>query len=549
MRRRIALLPLLALGISAAPAASAQGGGNTVPRELLHALLFPFTIRGQPEPEIVVGRRPASFPASLLPPAATVVGGVPGRSGGRLLLTVPQPPAEAIAGWKTQLERAGWHASDDPSLRPSPAMPTLALCGPGREMLTAWATPRPQGGSEIQLSAVLENVPELPCSGVRRPLPRDVPFPPIHAPEGVEMMGSGGGGSADYHDAEGRMRSTRAPAELAADLVGQLRKAGWTAADPRGDAGGATAWAEMRDAGGRSWRALVAVLKVDEGQRFYVVRVSGASTEPRHGEVEWGPAARAQGPPVPGRLARALLVHPRGNGEVEEPVFTAGRLPPELASAPLPPGARVLGGASYADEATGVAFVPGDVNGVLAAYSEALQRAGWLPNSSDRLAFLGRPAPAFPTEFCTPEGRSVHVTAIPVRDGGGYLTLESNGAAGSCRREWVEAFREIPLPALPAPDGARQTSGGGGGGSQYDWEASGRLETALTPAALVEYYAGLLRQAGWTVRPSPGDETGATASAELRDAKGETWHGVISAVALSPTEREVVVRAVRPQPW
>jgi hypothetical protein len=60
---------------------------------------------------------------------------------------------------------------------------------------------------------------------------------------------------------------------------------------PRVDAGGATAWAEMRDAGGKRWRALVAALPVAAGEGFYLVRVVGASTEPtlRRG---MGPLAR-----------------------------------------------------------------------------------------------------------------------------------------------------------------------------------------------------------------------------------------------------------------
>jgi hypothetical protein len=36
---------------------------------------------------------------------------------------------------------------------------------------------------------------------------------------------------------------------------------------------------------------------------------------------------------------------------------------------------------------------------------------------------------------------------------------------------------------------------------------------------------------------------------ELRDARGTTWHALVAVSALSPTERDVMVRVVRPQPW
>ncbi|HVG45253.1 MAG TPA: hypothetical protein VM890_11000 [Longimicrobium sp.] len=544
MRSRTALLPLLALVMAAAPGA-AQNGENAVPRELLQALLIPVAVRGAPEPAIFVGRLPEAIPASLVPPAATVVGGVGEWRVATALLTVPQAPAEAIAGWRAQLERAGWRASDASSLQPAPGVPALGLCGPGRETLGAWATARPEGGSTLQMRVIAADVPHSPCSGVRQPVTGDVPFPPLRPLKGVQMTGSGGSASPDYHDANGRMRTTRSPADLAVDLVAQLRQAGWATAAPRADAGGATAWATMRDAGGKSWRALVAVLPVAEGERAYVVRVVGASTEPRN-DMEWVPVARDAGPPVPGELARALLVQPgssgNGNGEVEEPTLVAGRLPPELAAAPLPAGARVIGGAAYPNHAVALATIPGS----LAEYAAALERAGWRPVRQRGL--LRGPAAATPSEFCDPNGRSVQVSAFSLPEGGSQLRLSSH-AFPSCTPEWIAAFDEVPVPPLPRPEGAKVLGGGGGGGGMgHDWGSYGRLDTPLPPAAVVEHYAGLLRRAGWTFLPPASDPSTATATGELRDAQGRTWHALLAAVALSATERDVLVRVVRAQP-
>ena len=542
MRSRTTLLPLLALGIATAPGA-AQNGGNEVPRELLHGLLFPVAVRGEPEPGIVVGRLPEAIPASLVPPAATVVGGVRAWGSSTALLTVAQAPAEAIADWRSQLERAGWRASDDPAMRHDPDASALGLCGPGREALAAVATARPEGGSELQVRVIAANAPYSPCSGVRHPVPSDVPFPPLRPLEGVERMESGSSAAADYRDVDGRMRTTRAPAELAAELVAQLRQAGWAATAPRADAGGATAWAEIRDAGGKRWRALVAVLPVAEGESFYEVRVVGASTEPRTG-MDWVPVARDAGPPVPGKLARALLERPRSDGEVEQPTLIAGRFPPQLASAPLPAGARVIGGAAYTDQAVALAAIPGGRES-LAEYLATLERAGWRPQRQRGLVRWG--VAEMPSEFCDPNGRSVQVSLTPLREGGSLLTLGSH-TTPSCTPEWVAAFDEIPLPSLPQPEGATVLGGGSNGGMQYDWVSDGRLDTPLAPSAVVEHYAGLLRRAGWTVLPPASDASTTTAAAELRDAQGRTWHALIAAVALSATERDVLVRVVRAKP-
>jgi|GEM_PF-5591802 len=536
MRIRIALLPLLALGTAAVPCA-AQGGGNDVPRELVQALLVPVALRGHPDPGIAVGRLPEAVPAGLLPPEATVVGGV----GGSALFTVAQAPAEAIAGWRARLERAGWRPLDDPTEESSPD--ALVLCGPDRTLLAGWASPRARGGSEVQVRVAQGEEAYFHCSGARRPTLQDVPFPSLRAPEGAQVISRGSSASADYHDDQGWIRTTRSLGEVAAELVAQLREAGWRASDPHVDAGGATAWAELRDGRGKEWRALVAVQPMAEGEQSFVVRVVGASVQPRYSPMDLAPVAHAAGPPVPGELVRALLALPSGQGYEVRPTLVAGSLPRELAGTPLPPGARMVGGAVYPDHVEGVAFVPGEPP-TLGAYTQVLRRAGWHPQ---RLWMLvARDATGDTPEFCDANGRMVDVRILPVRDGGSYLKLRSYGPAGFCTRRGADAQDEGPLPLLRAPEGAEMRTGTGGSGAESTY---GRLETALSPAALAEHYAGLLRQAGWTVAPPVAGEGTATALGELRDARGTTWHALIAVSALSATERDVMVRVVRPQTW
>ncbi|MFL5384768.1 MAG: hypothetical protein ACJ8GN_19770 [Longimicrobiaceae bacterium] len=557
MHSRIFLLPLLALGAALAPGAAAQNGGNDVPRELVHALLF--GAWGQPGPSIVVGRLPEEIPAGLLPPGANVVGGLSMSGAGTAVLTVPQPPAEAVSGWRAQLERAGWNAS---LLRFPADVAGFGLCGPDHALLAATASARPRGGGSLLrltvATAALSASSCVPSSTASdaRPVAAtgDLPFPQLHAPEGVPWSGGGGGSPEEgLHDA--RLHTARAPAELAAFYAAQLRQAGWNVTAPRADAAGATAWGEMRDAGGRPWRALLAVLPVAAEERAVVVRVVGASSQPPL-VVAWNPVARATGAPVPLELVRTLFTHPGADGE--EPLeFVVGRLPPVLASAPLPAGARVVGGVDRGGRATGAVEVAGDLRQALDGYAAVLEGAGWRPQV--RWVFVAPKGPAPPMEYCDPDGRFVRVGGTPLRDGGGYVTLETDGSgrnpnvvvevgpADRCYRPPTD-WKDIPLPVLGAPEGAELHLGpGGGGGSAHAWGATVRLRTTLAPAAVVAHYAALLRQAGWSILPPAGDPDAAAATGELRDARGRTWRALLAAMAVAPGERDVLVRVVRPE--
>jgi hypothetical protein len=369
-----------------------------------------------------------------------------------------------------------------------------------------------------------------------------VPFPELRAPEGLERtaFSSSGGAQERQHDIQ--FRSAQAPAELAAFYAAQLRQAGWNVTAPRADAGGATAWGELRDARGRQWHALVAVLPVGADERDVVVRVVTASFEPP-ARLELDPVARAAGAPVPRELARTLLTRPGPNGVVEQPELVVGRLPGALASVPLPSGARVVGGADYGSGVEGVVEVPSDLRQALAGYAAALEHAGWRPQRW--LAFAPRDAAPL-TEYCAPDGQSVFVWGTPLRNSGGYVKLRADGP-GRCTGS--TSLEDTPLPVLGTPEGAElRWDGGGGGGSQYEWDSRIRLVTTLAPAALVAHYAALLRQAGWSILPPAVGEDAATATGELRDAQGHTWHALLAVVALAPGERDVLVRVARPQP-
>lgn len=559
MHSRVFLLPLLALGAALAPGAAAQNGGNDVPRELVQALLAGSGVSGLSEPSIVVGQLPEEIPAGLLPEGATVVGGLSLGWAGTAVLTLPQSPSRAVSGWRARLEQAGWRARQSQFLRVPAGVSGFALCGPDRAPLFASATARPRGGSTLLVTVGTAAMPSSPCEPFVPPPPAslaDLPFPELRAPEGVQPGSSGTSKASEEGHFEARLRTARAPAELAAFYAAQLRQAGWSVTAPRADAGGATAWGELRDAGGRTWRALLAVLPVAAEERAVVVRVVGASSQPPFVQ-EWNPVARPTGAPVPLELVRTLFTRPGAESARERPEFVVGRLPRKLAGTPLPAGARVVGGVNQGTGAYGVVEVPGDLRQALTGYAAALERSGWRPQH--RWIFVAREGPAPPMEYCDPDGRFVNVSGTPLRDGGGYVKLETDGSGKNphlvvsagpgdqCSLSAID-WKEIPLPVLGAPEGAELRFGSGMGiGSAPAWGSTVRLQTTLPPAAVVAHYAGLLRQAGWSILPPAEAQDAATATGELRDAQGRTWHALLAALAVAPDERDVLVRVVRPR--
>ncbi len=61
------------------------------------------------------------------------------------------------------------------------------------------------------------------------------------------------------------------------------------------------------------------------------------------------------------------------------------------------------------------------------------------------------------------------------------------------------------------------------------------------------HYTERLQRAGWAARSELAGEGIATRTLRFRDAEGEEWLGILSAVVLpGGTEHEIVLRAARP---
>ncbi|HEU4456756.1 MAG TPA: hypothetical protein VFR81_27050, partial [Longimicrobium sp.] len=439
MRIRIATLPLLALGLGVPPNAAGQGT-ESVPEELVRALLYPYVHRGEAPPSIVAGRLPDEIPAGVLPSGSIqLIGGVSHPRGhSRAVLNLPGAPAEAITGYRTQLERAGWRRSPHPDFAQAPGRleRVFGLCGVDGTLLVAFAAPRPGGGSTLQLSVMRGETAraEHPsyCHGATPEHIDDSLLPPLRGPDGARGGSSGSSQALTVQERHVRLVTTLTPVDLAAHYAGQLREAGWTVGAPVGVGASATVRIERRDARERPWHGVVAATAVADSQRDVVVRVASAEPPPPPTPE---PAAWASVGTLSAALARVLAGRPGADGTIAEPEMAVGRLPRGLPDGALPPGlagAVVLGGATYPDHGIAIVIVPDPPAQGLARYRAEMERTGW--RRTPRVDLLERHPETGAGEYCGPDGAFLFVSAIERGAGGSYLRLEGRSEmAGPCR--------------------------------------------------------------------------------------------------------------------
>lgn len=260
-----------------------------------------------------------------------------------------------------------------------------------------------------------------------------------------------------------------------------------------------------------------------------------------------GAAAQDRGGTVPEEFVRAMFA---GYGEGVEVVV--GRLPEGIPGGALPSGARALGGLSHPGGATAVVAVPTSPEDALAAYAAQMERAaGWRragqpQQPTPQGAFASTPLVDRMVVLCG-EGGVLRPSTVPRREGGSYLrlTLDRGPQGSACRREAPARQgdeTDVPFPTLQPLPGS-MTRGGGGGSSSSNGVTTERrwtahIEASASPADIAAHYAAELRRAGWTVG-APAATPGASAlTADLRDAQGQPWRGVLTVVAKPGSARE-----------
>ncbi|HEX2188430.1 MAG TPA: hypothetical protein VHG51_06000, partial [Longimicrobiaceae bacterium] len=155
------------------------------------------------------------------------------------------------------------------------------FCGEGGATLSAVAFPREEGGSYLRITLDRDRRSSY-CTAAGTPRPHetadDVPFPELRPPARATVRPRGSGSSSS----EGRVteRSSAALVEgslgaaaLAAHYTGEMRRAGWSMAEPVAGEAAALATGSLRDARGRSWRAVLTAVSRSADELDLTLRV------------------------------------------------------------------------------------------------------------------------------------------------------------------------------------------------------------------------------------------------------------------------------------
>lgn len=283
------------------------------------------------------------------------------------------------------------------------------------------------------------------------------------------------------------------------------------------------------------------------------------------------------GGPVPRELALALTTPFGGPWEGENAQeLLVGRAPAGLPAGVVPTGggATVLGsltqrwiGGARARSTTVVVATPEAPDSALAAYTRALESAGWrrAPDPmAERGGFVSVPR-RWPTTLCR-DSSFVMATAAPRGDSAGgagakggsrlHIALVTGERGSPCdariRTESIRTNDDPPFPPLRAPAGA-ETRGMGSNSSSSTGDDGARsreiqtlLTTPMSVGSLAAHYAAQLRAAGWTVREVTANGDVAVQVVEMRDSAGRPWRGLLTAFAApGAAERAVALHIAR----
>ena len=281
-------LPVAITPLAAQRASRAGPDTATVPLELVAALLG--SMGTDLLPELRVGGLTRAVPADVVPRGTRVLGtlsstqapnGQP-RGASTVIMIVDLFPEDAIAQYMSHLDRTGWKPGPGYGQRGGFASgqtsrPTAACRDSLFVMVTA--TLRPAGGAHLRLQFSPTTAQYSPCDIERRypggrPMEDEIQLPVLLPPPGARSIASGestAGGMSSGGDGSAT-RSTHAtldarltPSEILAHYASQLKAAGWTASAPTSTAESGLQVLGMRDARGRTLRAVLTAMVVPDG--------------------------------------------------------------------------------------------------------------------------------------------------------------------------------------------------------------------------------------------------------------------------------------------
>jgi hypothetical protein len=244
-------------------------------------------------------------------------------------------------------------------------------------------------------------------------------------------------------------------------------------------------------------------------------------------------------------LATRLLETTYLDSELKEVQLLPGDLPQDLpANLTLPEGTRIVGSKIQEDMGIDIVLdVPLAPDEAIEFCRSALAPQNWTETNLWDGGFM----PADPSlTFCGGGKKaSISVSAHPQGNGSDLrLSFINDPSSSPC--SWAGSLVDWmkPIPRLPCPRGAKQSSENSmGGGSNV--AVSAVMETEMNSSALEDYYADLLEAANWTMKGAVQSRPSSWSTWGIQDEEGVLWEGILMAVELPGNEsrRFVLVQA------
>ena len=237
-------------------------------------------------------------------------------------------------------------------------------------------------------------------------------------------------------------------------------------------------------------------------------------------------------------LAQKLMTHPHPEGPTSIDLFL-GRMPDEWGAVPMPPGARLSGGALHSRrrqpmQIEAIFESDGDAKSVLSRYEGALTGVGWAVFEFGGMRGGFVPGGMTGVGQTYRQGDKGPILMVAALEGGADATDVR------LRLDW-EMARHLPdmhmhdraegaerLPALSPPLGV-PLRGGGGGGSSDSWHSEATVETDLPVPDLETHFSRQLEAAGWTRLAGTADDVAGWSSWRL-PGDGD-WGGILLVLA------------------
>jgi hypothetical protein len=240
-------------------------------------------------------------------------------------------------------------------------------------------------------------------------------------------------------------------------------------------------------------------------------------------------------------LAYRLLEATYFDGELKDVQLLPGELPQNLpVDLTFPEGTRIVGSKIQEDMGIEIVLdVPLAPNDAVEFYRRALAPQNWTETNIWERGF--RPADPSLT-FCGGRKKASMLVSAHPQDNGSDLRLSfitdpdfSQCSWGASYDDWMK-----PIPKLPCPAGAEQSSENSmGGGSNL--AVSAVLETEMNSSALEDYYADLLQAANWTMKGEVQSRPSSWSTWGVEDDEGILWNGILMAVELPGNESQSFV--------